>query len=70
MWEAWRRVQAGAIGEVRAINLYESTAEISGGGCQGLSVARLFAADSPAASATGWVAVDLGLYPIVTLHYI
>ena len=35
--EARRLIDGGAIGDVKQIDLFESTAEISGGGCQGLS---------------------------------
>ena len=56
--EARRLIDGGAIGDVKQIDLFESTAEISGGGCQGLSVVRFFAHDSPIESVTGWVAED------------
>ncbi len=51
-----RLIDAGEIGEVQSINLYQSTNEISGGGCQGLSVLRLFAADVD--WVTGWCQGD------------
>jgi len=53
-WKVKRLIDSGAIGEVRSINLYLSTNEISGGGCQGLSVLRLFAGDVDVDWVTGW----------------
>ena len=55
-WKVKRLIDAGEIGEVQRINLYQSTNEISGGGCQGLSVLRLFAADVD--WVTGWCQGD------------
>ena len=55
-WKVKRLIDAGEIGEVQSINLYQSTNEISGGGCQGLSVLRLFAADVD--WVTGWCQGD------------
>ncbi|MBM3933702.1 MAG: Gfo/Idh/MocA family oxidoreductase [SAR202 cluster bacterium] len=46
------------LGEVRSIHLYQATDEISGGGCQGLSVTRMFAWDSDVDWLTGWVRDD------------
>ena len=53
-WKVKRLIDSGAIGEVHSINLYQPTNEISGGGCQGLSVLRLFAGDADVDWVTGW----------------
>ncbi len=58
LWEARRVIESGDIGEVQSINLYQATNEISGGGCQGLSVMRMFAWDADVAWVTGWVRDD------------
>ena len=57
-WKVKRLIDAGEIGEVQRINLYQSTNEISGGGCQGLSVLRLFADDADVDWVTGWCQGD------------
>ena len=57
-WQAKEMIDAGELGEVRIINLYQPTAEISGGGCQGLSVMRLYADDADVDWVVGWVAGD------------
>ena len=57
-WKVKRLIDAGEIGEVQSINLYQSTNEISGGGCQGLSVLRLFADDADVDWVTGWCQGD------------
>ena len=57
-WKVKALIDAGELGEVQSINLYESTSEISGGGCQGLSVLRLFASDAEVDWVTGWCAGD------------
>jgi len=58
LWEARKVIESGEIGEVQAINLYQPTDEISGGGCQGLSVMRMFAWDDEIDWLTGWVRHD------------
>jgi predicted dehydrogenase len=51
-------MDSGDLGELCSINLYQSTNEISGGGCQGLSVLRLFADDADVKWVTGWCLGD------------
>lgn len=58
LWDARSMIEAGDLGEVQSINLYQPTNEISGGGCQGLSVTRMFAWDADVDWVTGWVAGD------------
>ena len=53
-WKVRRLIDSGELGEVQSINLYQATNEISGGGCQGLSVLRLFAGDADVDWVTGW----------------
>ena len=55
LWVARRLIEAGEIGEVQSINLYEP---IMQGGCQGLSVVQMFAADADASWVTGWTNGD------------
>ena len=57
-WKVRRLIDSGEMGEVQSINLYQSTNEISGGGCQGLSVMRLFAGDSDVDWVIGWCDTD------------
>ncbi|NKB67250.1 MAG: hypothetical protein GKR89_09325 [Candidatus Latescibacteria bacterium] len=57
-WKVKALIDAGELGAVQSINLYQSTSEISGGGCQGLSVLRLFADDAEVDWATGWCQRD------------
>ena len=57
-WKVLDYIKSGGLGEVGSINLYLSTVPISGGGCQGLSVMRLFAFDAAVDWVTGWVAGD------------
>jgi predicted dehydrogenase len=57
-WKVKALIDAGELGEVQSINLYQSTNEISGGGCQGLSVLRLFAEDAEVDWLTGWCERD------------
>jgi len=57
-WKVKALIDSGELGEVQSINLYQSTAEISGGGCQGLSVLRLFADDAEVEWVTGWCGGD------------
>jgi predicted dehydrogenase len=52
-------IDAGEIGEVSSITATGgSGTELSGGGCQVLSLVRLFAGDADAAWVTGWMAHD------------
>ena len=53
-WKVKALIDSGELGPVQSINLYQPTNEISGGGCQGLSVLRLFADDSDVEWVTGW----------------
>ena len=55
LWEARAMIEAGEIGEVLNINLYELTMQ---GGCQGLSVAHMFAQDADIDWVTGWTNGD------------
>ncbi len=55
LWEARRMIEAGEIGEVLSIDLYEQTKQ---GGCQGLSVAHMFAEDPDVDWVTGWTNGD------------
>ena len=57
-WKVKRLIDSGGLGELCSINLYQSTNEISGGGCQGLSVLRLFADDADVDWLTGWCLGD------------
>ncbi|MBM3934688.1 MAG: Gfo/Idh/MocA family oxidoreductase [SAR202 cluster bacterium] len=58
-WDAKKLIDEGAIGEVKSIHiLYGSGLEISGGGCQFLSLARLFASDADVDWVIGWMAKD------------
>jgi predicted dehydrogenase len=55
MWEARAIIEAGEIGEVTSISLHEAILQ---GGCQGLSVAHMFAQDSDVEWVTGWTNGD------------
>jgi hypothetical protein len=58
-WKARQLIDSGELGQVRSISLlYGSGAEISGGGCQILSLMRLFAQDAEVDWAIGWAAGD------------
>ncbi len=58
-WKARQFMDAGELGQVRSISLlYGSGTEISGGGCQILSLMRLFAHDAEVDWVIGWVAGD------------
>lgn len=57
-WKVKALIDSGELGPVQSINLYQSTDEISGGGCQGLSVLRLFAGDAEVEWVTGWCTGD------------
>ena len=57
-WKVKELIDSGELGQVESINLYQSTTEISGGGCQGLSVLRLFAGDADVDWVTGWCGGD------------
>ena len=57
-WKVKALIDSGELGQVQSINLYQSTTEISGGGCQGLSVLRLFAGDADVDWVTGWCGRD------------
>ena len=55
MWKAREMIEAGEIGEVQSINLYDSNGQ---GGCHWMSVVRMFAVDANADWVVGWVAGD------------
>ena len=57
-WKVKALIDSGALGAVQSINLCQSTTEISGGECQGLSVLRLFADDADVEWVTGWCGRD------------
>ncbi len=57
-WKVKALIDSGELGPVQSINLYQPTNEISGGGCQGLSVLRLFADDADVDWVTGWCDED------------
>jgi len=58
LWKAREMIEAGELGELQSINLYQSTTEISGGGCQGLCVMQMFAWDDEVDWVVGWVKDD------------
>ena len=55
MWEARTLIEAGEIGDVTSIALHEPILQ---GGCQGLSVAHMFAQDADVEWVTGWTNGD------------
>ena len=58
-WKARQLIDSGELGEVRSITFVGgSGSEISGGGCQQLSLMRLFAGDAEVDWASGWMAGD------------
>ena len=57
-WAVRELIQAGKIGEVLSINLYDATGTISGAGCQGLSLMRMFAWDADVDWVLGHVITD------------
>lgn len=58
-WKARSLLDEGEIGEIRSITFFGGSGrEISGGGCQILSLMRLFASDAEVAWAIGWMAQD------------
>ncbi len=57
--EAKHLIDSGELGEVRSISvLYGSGVEMSGGGCQVLSLMRMYADDADVAWVVGWVDGD------------
>ena len=48
-------IEADEIGEILSINLYDATSTISGAGCQGLSLMRMFAWDADVDQVVGHV---------------
>ena len=57
-WKAREMIDSGELGTVVSINVHHPTTEISGGGCQSLSVMRLFAGDAEIDWVVGWTADD------------
>ena len=55
LWQAREMIEAGEIGEVQSINLYDDNGQ---GGCHWMSVVRMFAGDSNVDWVVGWVAGD------------
>ena len=58
LWKARGIIESGEIGDVQAISIYGGTGEMWGGGCQSLSVMRMFAWDADVEWVTGWVEND------------
>jgi len=54
-WEARRLIDAGELGDVQIINVYHHSDQISGTGCQPLSIMRMFAQDADVDWIFGWV---------------
>ena len=54
-WEAREMIEAGEIGEVQSINLYDANGQ---GGCHSISVMRMFAGDADVDWIVGWVQGD------------
>jgi len=57
-WKAKEMIDSGELGEVVSINVHHPTTEISGGGCQSLSVMRLFSGDAEIDWVVGWTEGD------------
>ncbi len=57
-WTAREMIEADEIGEILSVNLYDATSTISGAGCQGLSLMRMFAMDADADQVVGHVMTD------------
>ena len=57
-WEAREMIEAGEIGEILSINLYDATTTISGAGCQGLAVMCMFAWDGDVEQVVGHVSTN------------
>lgn len=57
-WSAREMIEAGEIGDILSINLYDATSTISGAGCQGLSLMRMFAWDADVDQVVGHVMTD------------
>src|SRR5262249_5650353 len=58
LWKARAIIDSGELGAVESMNLYQPTDEISGGGCPGVSVMRMFAGDAEGDGVVGWVKGD------------
>ena len=58
LWKARDMIEAGELGEIQSMNLYQPTNEILGGGCQGLAVMQMFAWDADVDWVVGWAAED------------
>ncbi len=54
-WKAREMIEAGEIGEVQSINLYDANGQ---GGCHSISVMRMFAGDADVDWIIGWVQGD------------
>lgn len=54
-WKARELIEAGGIGEVQSINVYDTNGQ---GGCHGINLALHFAGDPEADWVTGWVEGD------------
>ena len=57
-WAAREMIEADEIGDILSINLYDATSTISGAGCQGLSLMRMFAWDADVDQVVGHVMTD------------
>ena len=58
LWDARAVIESGEIGDVLSFRTYGGLGEIWGGGCQFLSVMRMFAWDAEVDWLTGWVEID------------
>jgi len=58
LWKARELIAKGEIGDIRSMNLYHASGEISGGGCHSLNVVRLLAGDPEVSWVTGWMERD------------
>ena len=58
LWNARAVIESGEIGDVLSFRTYGGLGEIWGGGCQFLSVMRMFAWDAEVDWLTGWVEID------------
>ena len=54
-WKGLEMIRAGELGPIQSINLYQAGDSISGAGCQGLSLLRMFACDAGVERIAGWV---------------
>ena len=58
LWKVRDIIETGELGNTRSITIHGGGGEMWGGGCQSLSVMRMFAWDADVDWVTGWVAGD------------